>query len=74
VRLGILPEEIVGSVEDDGRGFRARALQPADHNGLKSMQERASLLGGTLDVFSAPGRGTTVKVTIPLEGGARDGR
>jgi PAS domain S-box-containing protein len=74
VRLGILPEEIVGSVEDDGRGFRTRALQPADHNGLKSMQERASLLGGTLDVFSAPGRGTTVKVTIPLEGGARDGR
>jgi PAS domain S-box-containing protein len=74
VRLGILPEEIVGSVEDDGRGFRAQALQPADHNGLKSMQERASLLGGTLDVSSAPGRGTTVKVTIPLEGGARDGR
>jgi signal transduction histidine kinase len=72
--LGILPEEIVGSVEDDGLGFHTRALQPADHNGLKSMQERASLLGGTLDVSSAPGRGTTVKVTIPLEGGARDGR
>ena len=71
VRLGILPEEIVGSVEDDGLGFHTQALQPADHNGLKSMQERASLLGGTLDVSSTPGRGTTVTVTVPL--GERNG-
>lgn len=71
VRLQVLPEELVGSVEDDGRGFHAHALRPADHNGLKSMEERASLLGGTLGVSSAPGGGTTVQVSVPL--GERDG-
>jgi len=71
VRLQVLPEEIVCSVEDDGQGFRAHALLPADHNGLKSMEERASLLGGTFGVSSTPGRGTTIQVTVPL--GERDG-
>jgi PAS domain S-box-containing protein len=71
VRLQILPEEILGSVEDDGQGFHAHALHPAAHNGLKSMEERASLLGGTLGVSSTPGMGTTIQVTVPL--GERDG-
>jgi signal transduction histidine kinase len=62
----------VGSVEDDGGGFHTHVLHPAGHNGLKSMEERASLLGGTLGVSSTPGKGTTVQVIIPLgehEGG-----
>jgi signal transduction histidine kinase len=62
---------MVCSVEDDGQGFHTHALHPADHNGLKSMEERASLLGGTLGVSTNPGRGTTVQVTVPL--GERDG-
>ena len=70
VRLQFLQEEILGSIEDDGRGFDSYALHPADHSGLKAMEERASLLGGTLGVSSNPGKGT-VKVTVPL--GARDG-
>ena len=66
VRLQVLPEAMVCSVEDDGQGFQTHALHPADHNGLKSMEERASLLGGTLGVSSTPGRGTTIQVTVPL--------
>jgi PAS domain S-box-containing protein len=71
VRLRVLPEEMVGSVEDDGGGFHTHVLHPAGHNGLKSMEERASLLGGTLGVSSTPGKGTTVQVIIPL--GEHDG-
>lgn len=35
--------------------------------GMLSMAERAELVGGTLEVLSAPGQGTTVTVTVPLE-------
>jgi signal transduction histidine kinase len=53
-------------VSDDGVGFvpgqrRVRSL------GHASMRERARLLGGSLEVESAPGRGTTVKVSVPLK-------
>jgi signal transduction histidine kinase len=34
--------------------------------GLAGMRERAELLGGRLDLSSAPGRGTTVRLTVPL--------
>jgi signal transduction histidine kinase len=34
--------------------------------GLASMRERAELLGGRLDLSSSPGRGTTVRLTVPL--------
>lgn len=71
VRSEILPQAITGCVEDDGRGFDVQTLRPAQRNGLRSMEERAALLGGTLEVSSVPERGTTVRVTIPLE--ERDG-
>jgi signal transduction histidine kinase len=53
-------------VEDDGKGFNAEA-PTADGGGLglMGMQERVALVGGTLDVESQPGSGTTVVVRIP---------
>jgi two-component system NarL family sensor kinase len=53
------------SVEDDGAGFDAAQIQ-ADRHGLIGIQERARLLGGTLKLHSRPGRGTEIRVTIPL--------
>ena len=67
VGLDIAPESIVGSVEDDGRGF-----DPADGDGgvgLRSMRERAALLDGALRMDCGPGRGTRVEVSVPLAGG-----
>jgi hypothetical protein len=67
VGLDIAPESIVGSVEDDGRGF-----DPADDDGgvgLRSMRERAALLDGALRLDCGPGRGTRVEVSVPLAGG-----
>ena len=52
-------------VRDDGRG-----LEPAAHassHGLRGMRERAMLIGADLVIGPAPGRGTEVKLTIPLE-------
>ena len=47
-------------------GFEARDLQPeASGYGMRSMAERAELVGGTLTVRSRPGSGTTVTVTVP---------
>jgi NarL family two-component system sensor histidine kinase YdfH len=52
-------------VHDDGRGFDPSDSE-AGHYGLLGMRERARLAGGTLAVESAPGRGTTVQLGVPL--------
>lgn len=57
-------------VRDDGVGFDASntgQLLREGHYGLAGMRERASLVGGTLEVGSIPGHGTTVEVRLPME-------
>jgi len=51
-------------IHDDGIGFDPALGRPG-HLGLASMRERAARLGGRLDIASAPGRGTTITVTVP---------
>ena len=56
-------------VEDDGVGFDVEAvtrLRPGEHLGLLGMDERVSILGGTLDIESSPGGGTTIIAKVPL--------
>jgi signal transduction histidine kinase len=50
-------------IEDNGRGFTGVA--GGGGHGLTGMRERAALLGGQLDVRSAPGDGTLVRFTLP---------
>ena len=61
-------------VHDDGRGFDVSAARKrAEHGGsqgLLSMQERVELAGGDLEIDSAAGRGTTVRVRLPLTAGS----
>ena len=61
---------VKATIKDDGHGFDYEALlkNPGQERGLglAGMQERAVLLDGTLNISSAPGKGTTVEVTIPL--------
>jgi PAS domain S-box-containing protein len=52
-------------VSDDGVGFDAQGDFPG-HLGLRSMRERALRLGGTLEVETAPGRGTQICARIPV--------
>jgi two-component system, NarL family, nitrate/nitrite sensor histidine kinase NarX len=58
------------SVQDDGLGFDPATVASGNglHFGLQGMRERAETLGGTLVIDTAPGRGTRVTVTVPLEG------
>ena len=62
-------EELVVDIEDDGKGFDASKPIQVDESGhgrgLLSMQERASLLGGTCDIQSQLGKGTRIKVRVP---------
>jgi two-component system, sensor histidine kinase LadS len=53
-------------VRDDGIGFDTANMASRGGLGLTSMRERAQMLGGTLDVRSAPGRGTHLQVNLPF--------
>ncbi len=55
-------------VRDDGRGFDplpAEGTRPG-HFGLQGMRERTERIGGRLDVTSVPGRGTEIRVRVPI--------
>lgn len=54
-------------VHDNGRGFDPQApLTGPDSKGLIGIRERAALLGGRVNVTSAPGEGTVVRIGVPL--------
>jgi signal transduction histidine kinase len=60
------------SVRDDGCGFDVHEARDRSRRrgrfGLIGMQERAQLLGALLTIVSAPGKGTTISLTMPREG------
>jgi signal transduction histidine kinase len=64
VRLAGDDSHVVLEVVDDGLGFAPDTVHPG-RLGLRSMRERAELLGGTVDVHSAPGAGTIVRAALP---------
>ncbi|MES2149559.1 MAG: PAS domain-containing protein [Pseudomonadota bacterium] len=66
------PDHLALSVTDDGLGMAADRLAGSGSWGILGMKERAGHLGGRLDISSAPGQGTTLRLTLPLE--KRDGR
>jgi len=64
VSLSARQGRVILEVADDGQGFAAPAPPPAGL-GLRSMRDRAGAIGGSLTIRSAPGQGTTVKLTVP---------
>jgi signal transduction histidine kinase len=68
-------ERLALTVRDDGVGFQPGATSHRSRRlGLTSMEERAASLGGTLAIDSAPGRGTTITLEVPLGGNSRPRR
>ena len=70
VRLTGGDNRITGEVIDDGSGFNLSDAEPGADGGwavgLLGMNERVTLLGGSLKIKTAPGEGTTVRFVIPL--------
>jgi signal transduction histidine kinase len=69
-RAGVMVErrdgQVVLIVEDDGKGFEpGRAVDGERGMGLVSMRERAAQVGGTLEIESTQGAGTTLYVRVP---------
>jgi signal transduction histidine kinase len=71
VRLRFLADAVRLDVSDDGCGFDSASAVQADASriglGLPGMRERASIVGGSVEVSSQPGGGTRVSARIPLQ-------
>ena len=67
VRVEQVPGGVHVLVRDDGRGFKPAAAQDR-HFGLEGIRQRCRLFGASPTIVSAPRRGTTVEVTLPLPG------
>ncbi|MFZ5817779.1 MAG: ATP-binding protein [Bacillota bacterium] len=67
---------LVLSIADDGCGFERSQVKGADeyHFGLDIMRERMESIHGDLEIFSEPGRGTTVRLSVPITGGGGNDR
>jgi PAS domain S-box-containing protein len=66
ITLQRLDGQVQATVEDDGPGFDPETAG-VGRLGLAGMRERATLLGGTLEVESAPGSGTTIYARLPVQ-------
>jgi PAS domain S-box-containing protein len=71
VDLQLRKSRLTLSVADDGRGFDPESVlsasNPSVGMGLKGMQERAQLFGGTFSLNSRHGRGTKIRVAWDVE-------
>ncbi|MGE5169444.1 MAG: sensor histidine kinase [Rudaea sp.] len=69
LKLSRVNGEVRLQVRDDGRGFDPAAPRRASSFGLLGLRERVHLVAGRITIDSAPGRGTTIEVGIPLPSG-----
>jgi signal transduction histidine kinase/ligand-binding sensor domain-containing protein len=74
VQLEYGPDSVVLEVTDNGRGGAQNRPPESSlgHFGLTGMRERAAAIGGTLEVNSVPGVGTTIRLRAPARGEANE--
>ena len=69
IQLSYDHPDIILNIKDNGRGFdvdkRLAALNSEKRMGLRSIEERVTLLNGTLSLHSAPGHGTNIFINLP---------
>jgi len=69
VRVGLVKNtnHLNMTIKDNGVGIRADKVADSTAFGLIGMKERAVFLGGELEIEGVPNKGTTIKMTIPLQ-------
>jgi len=70
LRLKVAGNQLHLHISDNGRGFEEEDVfrSPRGHFGLIGIRERIRRIGGTVQVHSIPGQGTTLDVIVPLLG------
>ena len=63
--LDIIGDTIVVIIEDDGKGFKIESAQSNKSFGIFGMKERVLSLDGKFELFSSPGKGTKIVITLP---------
>lgn len=66
VRVALVDDAVVLTVQDDGVGFEPSEPRKATSLGLVGLRERARLMRGTITITSEPGKGARVEARIPL--------
>ncbi len=66
INIGLEDKQIVLRVSDDGRGFDMAAKNYSVGHGLSNMRARAEVLNGSFDIQSELGKGTMIRLTIPV--------
>jgi signal transduction histidine kinase len=67
--IRVVDDSLTAEISDDGRGFTVQHQTPTNGrggHGLENMRQRVSQLGGRLSVESEPGRGTRLRLSVPL--------
>jgi len=65
VNIGVKDKSVSVTIQDDGQGFDAASI-PSGHYGILGLKERVRLVNGSFDVQSENGKGTTLKIDVPL--------
>lgn len=64
INIEIKNNELLMQIKDDGKGFDNTIVKTG--NGLTNMKQRAGICNGTLQIISAPGKGTVICLTMPI--------
>jgi signal transduction histidine kinase len=67
ITLSYQRHQLILTVKDDGVGFDPKAPAQGGGNGMANMQARAAALKGKLSIQTAPGQGTRLELSLPLD-------
>jgi signal transduction histidine kinase len=74
VELSVDGNDLKVEISDKGPGFDPRAVASKGRLGLHGMRQRIEVLGGSFELQTQEGSGTTIRVTLPLTQGQNDNK
>ena len=69
VHLKHIDDQLEIIISDNGKGFEKKLLEHPESLGLLSLQERARMIGGKIEIESTLGKGTRIVLKVPIESG-----